>query len=107
MSPVGGVGTNLAVQDAVATANLLGARLREGRLAIDDLRRLQGRRRLPTRLTQRMQLFIQNRVIRRVLGSTDGPVLPFTVKLLARFRFLRRIPARLIGMGIRPEHVRA
>ena len=59
----------------------------------------------PTRLTQRMQLFIQDRVIRRVLGSTDRPVLPFAVALLARFPFARRIPARLIGMGVRPEHV--
>ena len=107
MSPVGGVGINLAIQDAVAAANLLAAPLREGRLAIEDLRRVQQRRMLPTRLTQRMQLFIQNRIIRRVLGSTDRLVLPFAVKLLARFPFVRRIPARLIGMGIRPEHVRA
>ena len=107
MSPVGGVGINLAIQDAVAAANLLAAPLREGRLAIEDLRRVQHRRMLPTRLTQRMQLFIQNRVIRRVLGSPDGPVLPFAVQLLARFPFVRRIPARLIGMGVRPEHVRA
>jgi 2-polyprenyl-6-methoxyphenol hydroxylase-like FAD-dependent oxidoreductase len=107
MSPVGGVGINLAIQDAVAAANLLAAPLREGRLAIEDLRRVQQRRMLPTRLTQLMQLFIQNRIIRRVLGSTDTLVLPLAVKLLARFPFLRRIPARLIGMGIRPEHVRA
>jgi 2-polyprenyl-6-methoxyphenol hydroxylase-like FAD-dependent oxidoreductase len=107
MSPVGGVGINLAIQDAVAAANLLAAPLREGRLAIEDLRRVQQRRMLPTRLTQQMQLFIQNRVIRRVLGSRDGPVLPVAVKLLARFPSLSRIPARLIGMGVRPEHVRA
>jgi 2-polyprenyl-6-methoxyphenol hydroxylase-like FAD-dependent oxidoreductase len=106
MSPVGGVGINLAIQDAVAAANQLAAPLRERQLAIDDLRRVQQRRMLPTRLTQRMQLFIQDRVIRRVLGSTDGPALPFAVELLARFPFLSRIPARLIGMGIRPEHVR-
>lgn len=107
MSPVGGVGINLAIQDAVAAANLLAAPLREGRLAIEDLRRVQQRRMLPTWITQRMQLFLQDRIIRRVLSSTDTPVLPFAVKLLARFPFLRRIPARLIGMGIRPEHVRA
>jgi 2-polyprenyl-6-methoxyphenol hydroxylase-like FAD-dependent oxidoreductase len=106
MSPVGGVGINLAIQDAVAAANLLAAPLREGRLAVGDLRRVQRRRVLPTRLTQRMQLFIQDRVIRRVLGSTDELVLPFAVKLLTRFPFMRRIPARLIGMGIRPEHVK-
>jgi len=107
MSPVGGVGINLAIQDAVAAANLLAAPLREGRLSVADLRRVQQRRTLPTHLTQRMQLFIQNRVIRRVLGSTGGPVLPFAVRLLAWFPFVRRIPARLIGMGVRPEHVRA
>ena len=107
MSPVGGVGINLAIQDAVAAANLLAAPLREGRLAIEDLRRVQERRMLPTRLTQRMQLFIQNRIIHRVLGSTDRLALPFAFELLARFPFMRRIPARLIGMGIRPEHVRA
>ncbi|MGQ0569708.1 MAG: FAD-dependent oxidoreductase, partial [Armatimonadota bacterium] len=107
MSPVGGVGINLAIQDAVAAANLLAAPLRERRLATEDLRRVQRRRMLPTRLTQRMQLFIQNRIIHRVIGSTDRLVLPFAVKLLARFPFLRRIPARLIGMGVRPEHVRA
>src|SRR5258707_2355315 len=83
MSPVGGVGINLAIQDAVAAANILARPLSEERLAIEDLRRVQQRRMLPTRLTQRMQLVIQNRVIRRVLGSTDGPVLPFAVKLLA------------------------
>ena len=107
MSPVGGVGINLAIQDAVAAANLLAAPLREGRLASEELRRVQQRRILPTRLTQRMQLLIQNRVIRRVLGSTDRPVLPWAVKLLARFPILARVPARLIGMGVRPEHVRA
>jgi 2-polyprenyl-6-methoxyphenol hydroxylase-like FAD-dependent oxidoreductase len=106
MSPVGGVGINLAIQDAVAAANLLAAPLREGRLATEDLRRVQQRRMLPTRLTQRMQLFIQNRVIRRVLGSTDTLALPLAVKLLRWFPFARRIPARLIGMGVRPEHVR-
>jgi len=106
MSPVGGVGINLAIQDAVAAANLLAAPLREGRSTHEELRRVQQRRILPTRLTQRMQLLIQSRVIRRVLGSTDRPVLPLAVKLLARFPILARIPARLIGMGVRPEHLR-
>jgi len=106
MSPVGGVGINLAIQDAVAGANLLTAPLREGRLTVEDLRRVQERRMLPTRLTQRMQVLLQDRVIRRVLGSTDRPALPLAAKLLVRFPFLRRIPARLVGMGIRPEHVK-
>jgi len=106
MSPVGGVGINLAIQDAVAAANLLAEPLRKGQPTTEDLGRVQQRRMLPTRLTQRMQLFIQNRVIRRVLSSTDTLTPPFPVKLLARFPFLRRIPARLIGIGVRPEHVR-
>lgn len=105
MSPVGGVGINLAIQDAVATANLLAVPLREGRVTVGDLRRVQARRTLPTRLTQRMQLLIQNRVIRRVLNSTDRLTPPLAVKLLARFPLLTRIPARMIGMGVRPEHV--
>ncbi len=106
MSPVGGVGINLAIQDAIAAANLLAAPLREGRLAPEDLHRVQERRMWPTRLTQGMQLFMQNRVIRRVLGSTEALTPPLAIKLLARFPFLRRIPARLIGIGVRPEHVK-
>ena len=108
MSPVGGVGINLAIQDAVAASNLLSAPLREGRLTTEDLRRVQRRRELPTRLTQRAQLLVQNRVIRRVLGGGAGTLTPpLAVRLLARFPFLRRIPARLIGIGFRPEHVRS
>jgi 2-polyprenyl-6-methoxyphenol hydroxylase-like FAD-dependent oxidoreductase len=106
MSPVGGVGINLAIQDAVAAANRLAAPLRGGRLTTVDLRCVQDRREWPTRLTQSMQLFIQNRVIRRVLSSTGALTPPLPVKLLVRFPFLRRLPARLIGMGVRPEHVR-
>jgi len=105
MSPVGGVGINLAIQDAVATANLLAAPLREGRLTTDDLRQVQRRREWPTRLTQRLQMFIQNRVIRRVLGSTGQLAPPLLLRLIARFPFLTRLPARLIGIGFRPEHV--
>ena len=108
MSPVGGVGINLAIQDAVAAANLLAAPLRADRLTTEDLRRVQRRRELPTRLTQRAQLLVQNRVIRRVLGGGAGTLTPpLAVRLLARFPFLRRIPARLIGIGFRPEHVRS
>ena len=105
MSPVGGVGINLAIQDAIAAANLLATPLREGRLTTKDLRRVQRRREWPTRLTQRFQLLVQNRLIRRVLGSTEEIAPPFLLRLLARFPFLRRIPARLIGIGFRPEHV--
>ena len=106
MSPVGGVGINLAIQDAVATANLLTAPLRGGRLTTQDLQRVQQRREWPTRMTQRVQLMIQNRVIRRVLSDRDRFSPPFAIRLLALVPFLRRIPARMIGMGFRPEHVR-
>jgi 2-polyprenyl-6-methoxyphenol hydroxylase-like FAD-dependent oxidoreductase len=105
MSPVGGVGINLAIQDAVATANLLAAQLRVGRLTTQDLQLVQQRREWPTRMTQRVQLMIQNRVIRRVLTDRDKFSPPFAIRLLARFPFLRRIPARMIGLGFRPEHV--
>jgi 2-polyprenyl-6-methoxyphenol hydroxylase-like FAD-dependent oxidoreductase len=106
MSPVGGVGINLAIQDAVAAANLLAVPLREGRLASDDLYSVQGRRELPTRITQRFQILVQNRIIARVLGSNDALSAPLAVRLIARIPFLRRIPARLVGIGVRPEHVR-
>ena len=105
MSPVGGVGINLAIQDAVAAANLLAAPLRSDRLTTDDLRRVQERRDRPTRVTQRAQLFIQDRVIRRVLRSSHRLTPPLPIRLLARFPFLARLPARLIGLGVRPEHV--
>jgi 2-polyprenyl-6-methoxyphenol hydroxylase-like FAD-dependent oxidoreductase len=106
MSPIGGVGINLAIQDAVAAANILAGPLREGTLNEVHLRAVQKRRELPTRLTQRLQVLIQDRVIGRVLGSGARLSLPLPLRLLRRFPFLRRIPARLIGMGFRPEHVR-
>jgi 2-polyprenyl-6-methoxyphenol hydroxylase-like FAD-dependent oxidoreductase len=106
MSPVGGVGINLAIQDAVAAANLLAAPLRERRVMPEDLARVQQRRQFPTRATQAMQLAIQQRVIRPVLGAV-GPLRPPPVaRLLNAIPFLRRIPARLVGLGFRPEHVR-
>jgi 2-polyprenyl-6-methoxyphenol hydroxylase-like FAD-dependent oxidoreductase len=105
MSPVGGVGINLAIQDAVATANLLAAPLRDGRVTTEDLRRVQQRREWPTRMTQRVQLMIQDRVIRLALSSSDRFSPSFAIRLLALAPFLRRIPARMIGLGFRPEHV--
>lgn len=105
MSPVGGVGINLAIQDAVATANLLTTPLRARRLTTRDLQLVQQRREWPTRMTQRVQLAIQNRVIRRVLSGTGRLSPPFAVRLIARFPFLCRIPGRMIGLGFRPEHV--
>lgn len=107
MSPIGGVGINLAIQDAVAAANLLAAKLRENRLGEDDLHQVQTRRELPVRITQRIQIFIQNRVITRVLDRGAGTLAPpLPVRLLARLPLLRRIPGRLVGIGVRPEHVR-
>ena len=107
MSPIGGVGINLAIQDAVAAANILGGRLLKGAPTEAELRAVQERREFPTRATQRLQIFIQDRVIRRVLGSTKPLSLPWPLKLLLRWPFLRRIPARVIGIGFRPEHVKA
>jgi len=106
MSPVGGVGINLAIQDAVAAANILAPRLKQGPVSEHDLRAVQQRREFPTRATQRMQIAVQKRVIGRVLRSTQKLSAPFTVRLLRLMPFLTRLPARLIGLGVRPEHVR-
>lgn len=106
MSPVGGIGINLAIQDAVAAANVLWHPLCEARVTEADLAKVQARRAWPAEMTQRVQLTVQNRVIRRVLDSTVPLTPPYALRLLARFPFLRRIPARMIGLGVRPEHVR-
>ena len=105
MSPIGGVGINLAIQDAVAAANILAPRLRQGASSDEDLRAVQRRREFPTRATQQLQLFIQNRVIGRVLESTERLSPPLALRLLDQWALLRRIPARLVGLGFRPEHV--
>jgi 2-polyprenyl-6-methoxyphenol hydroxylase-like FAD-dependent oxidoreductase len=105
MSPIGGVGVNLAVQDAVAAANILWQPLRAGTLSEDDLDFVQERREFPTRVTQRMQVFVQNKVVDRALGAGKSLEAPLPLRLMARFALLRRIPARLVGMGVRPEHV--
>ncbi len=106
MSPAGGVGINLAIQDAVATANLLADKLRNGPVSVDDLRKVQVRREWPTRLIQGMQVFIHRRV---VTGHAAGKrnSLPFVLRLLKWFPVLRQLPARFIGMGPRPEHFRS
>ena len=105
MSPIGGVGINLAIQDAVAAANILGPVLRQGTPTERDLSAVQGRRMFPTRATQRLQLIVQNNIIRRVLASTEPLTLPWFFKLFQRFPYLRRIPARMVGIGFRPEHI--
>jgi 2-polyprenyl-6-methoxyphenol hydroxylase-like FAD-dependent oxidoreductase len=105
MSPVGGVGINLAVQDAVAAANILYQPLRNHAVTIDDLRKVEARREWPTRVTQRIQTVIQNRVVSPVLASTQRPTPPFAVKLTQWFPVLQRIAARVIGIGVRPEHI--
>jgi 2-polyprenyl-6-methoxyphenol hydroxylase-like FAD-dependent oxidoreductase len=106
MSPVGGVGINLAIQDAVAAANILAAPLASGHVSDDDLVRVQHRREFPTRVIQRGQLAIQDRFLRRALAHRGAVKVPLAMRLLQRFPVLRRIPARLVGVGIRPEHVR-
>jgi 2-polyprenyl-6-methoxyphenol hydroxylase-like FAD-dependent oxidoreductase len=105
MSPIGGVGVNLAIQDAVATANRLAAPLKAGTLGDADLRAVQARRTLPVRFTQRLQLVMQNRIIGPALAGSQRPKPPFLFKLLDLFPVLRRIPGRLLAIGIRPEHI--
>jgi 2-polyprenyl-6-methoxyphenol hydroxylase-like FAD-dependent oxidoreductase len=105
MSPVGGVGINLAIQDAVAAANMLAAPLRAGAAGEDVLRRIQRRREFPTRVIQALQVFVQNRVITGVLANRSKLTPPLAVRLLQRFPILRRVPARILGLGIRPEHI--
>jgi 2-polyprenyl-6-methoxyphenol hydroxylase-like FAD-dependent oxidoreductase len=101
MSPVGGVGINIAIQDAVAAANILA----EGDFSVERLRKVQRRREWPARVTQRLQILAQNRIIARVLRSRQPLRPPLFFRLLTRYAALRRIPGRLIGMGIRPEHI--
>jgi 2-polyprenyl-6-methoxyphenol hydroxylase-like FAD-dependent oxidoreductase len=106
MSPVGGVGINLAIQDAVAAANLLAPEFRNGsKITVSTLRRVQERRELPTRITQRGQVIIQNNVVKRVLGTQGRMKPPLVVRALGAMPWLQRIPARMVGLGFRREHV--
>ncbi len=106
MSPIGGVGINLAIQDAVATGNILAQHLRDGRLTDADLQAVQRRRTLPTRLIQGMQVAVQQRILDPVIGSDKPIAAPWLLRLFNHLPWLARIPARLIGVGFRPEHVR-
>jgi 2-polyprenyl-6-methoxyphenol hydroxylase-like FAD-dependent oxidoreductase len=106
MSPIGGVGINLAVQDAVAAANILAGPLRTRTIGTQDLAAVQRRRTFPTRATQWLQVQVQNRIISRVLASHETLSPPWPVRLLNRCPVLQRLPARIVGLGFRPEHVR-
>jgi 2-polyprenyl-6-methoxyphenol hydroxylase-like FAD-dependent oxidoreductase len=105
MSPVGGVGINLAIQDAVAAANILAAPLQSGSVTIEHLRQVQKRREWPTRLTQALQVFLQERLIRRALTSTVAMSPPWPLRLAQRWPVLQRGLARIVGVGFRPERV--
>jgi 2-polyprenyl-6-methoxyphenol hydroxylase-like FAD-dependent oxidoreductase len=105
MSPIGGVGVNLAVQDAVAAANILAIPLREARLTTGDLAAVQRRRTLAMKVVQGMQLAVQSRIVDPLLDSDKPITAPWLVRLFNRFPVLRRIPARIVGIGVRPEHV--
>lgn len=105
MSPVGGVGINLAIQDAVCGANILGRKVLENRLTDADLQAVQHRREFPTRATQKLQVVIQTRILSRVLKSSKPFGVPWPIKLMQVLPILRRIPARVIGIGSRPEHI--
>ena len=108
MSPIGGIGINLAIQDAVAAANVLAGPLAKGEDVDGLLDGVQNRRTFPTRAIQGAQKFAQERVIGRVLQSS-APITqaPLIVRLLDRYPLLRRIPGRLIGLGVRRERVRS
>jgi 2-polyprenyl-6-methoxyphenol hydroxylase-like FAD-dependent oxidoreductase len=107
MSPVGGVGINLAIQDAVATANVLAEPLSHGTVGDSLLRKVQQHREFPTRMTQGVQVFIHKHFISRALNNKDGVrELPLPLKIFQKLPMLRRIPARMVGLGVRPEHVR-
>jgi 2-polyprenyl-6-methoxyphenol hydroxylase-like FAD-dependent oxidoreductase len=106
MSPAGGVGINLAIQDAVATANILGPPLKRGPVGVERLALVQKRREWPTRMTQRLQVLLQDRLITPVLNSIEPVSPPWLIRWLAQWPLFRRIPARLVGIGFRPEHIR-
>jgi 2-polyprenyl-6-methoxyphenol hydroxylase-like FAD-dependent oxidoreductase len=106
MSPIGGVGINLAVQDAVATANILGPVLRKRTPGLHELERVQQRREFPTKVIQALQVAAQNRLLAPSLATNRTPEPPFIVNLLNDWPWARQFPARIIGLGVRPEHVR-
>ena len=106
MSPVGGVGINLAIQDAVATANLLAPKMLRHTLCVDDLNAVQRRRERPAQLTQRIQIFLHKHLLEPIFDSPQTIPPPLLLRITEKFPILRRIPARMVGIGFRPEHVR-
>jgi 2-polyprenyl-6-methoxyphenol hydroxylase-like FAD-dependent oxidoreductase len=108
MSPVGGVGINLAIQDAIAAANILAGSLSgKGPLSNQLLAQVQKRREWPTKVIQGIQVIIQNRMISRVLGGTGKAVPPWILRLFIYFPILQRLPGRLVGLGVRRERVKS
>ena len=108
MSPIGGVGVNLAVQDAVATANLLADKLQQGCPSENELDAVRRRREFPVKMTQRMQVVVQNNIISGALQGGDRPLkVPLIVRLITALPWLQGIPARLLALGVRPEHVQS
>ncbi len=106
MSPIGGVGINLAIQDAVAAANILAGPLKNRTLHMSDLNAVQRRREFPTKVIQGVQLLIQNRAMTQILNTTQNFKPPLILRILDKVELLRRIPAYLVGIGPRPEHVK-
>lgn len=106
MSPIGGIGINLAIQDAVAAANILAAPLARGEPVDKLLGAVQARREWPTRIIQRGQKIAQDNIIAGVLSGAPITGAPLAVRLLDRWPPLRRIPGRMIGLGVRRERVR-
>jgi 2-polyprenyl-6-methoxyphenol hydroxylase-like FAD-dependent oxidoreductase len=108
MSPVGGVGINLAIQDAVATANLLAAKLKTGTLRDEDLDSVRRRRLFPVKVIQSLQVAVHNRVLKpSVSGTRQSLQVPWPLKVLDANAWLQRWPAQFLGLGVRPEHVRS
>jgi 2-polyprenyl-6-methoxyphenol hydroxylase-like FAD-dependent oxidoreductase len=108
MSPIGGVGVNLAVQDAVATANLLAAKLADGCPSEDELDAVRQRREFPVKMTQRMQVVVQNNIINAALKPGNAPLkAPLVLRLVTAVPWLQGITARFVGLGVRPEHVQS
>ena len=104
MSPIGGVGINLAVQDAVATANILWKPLSNGNCTNNDLAKVQDRRSFPTKMTQDIQVFLQNNFVKPTLSSTVIKTSP-VMRLVNAIPCLQQIPAYVVGIGFRPEHI--